>query len=63
MDALMELDRVKDIERREAEELRKLKQRVADREVIVSQIREREHQKIIEEEAREQEGLVSSRTA
>ena len=55
----MELERVKDIERREAEELRKLKQRIVDREVIVSQIRAREHQKIIEEEAREQEGLVS----
>jgi cell division protein FtsB len=60
MDELMERARVEDIQRREAEEARKLEQRVKDREVIVSQIKAREQRKIIEEEAREQEGLVSS---
>ena len=58
MDALMELDRVTDIKRREAEEARKLAQRIKDRGVIISQIKAREHKKIIEEEAREQEGQV-----
>lgn len=58
MDRLMEEARVRDIKRREEEEKRKLRQRVRDREVIMSQIRSREHQKLVDEEAREQEGQV-----
>lgn len=62
MDELMELERVRDVARREAEEERKRGQRVRDREVIMVQIKEAEQRKVIEEEAREQEGLVRTST-
>lgn len=54
----MEAERIKDIKRREAEEAKKMAQRLHDREVIAAQMTFREHQKLIEEEAREQEGHV-----
>jgi len=60
MDKLMEEARLKDIKRREEEERRKLEQRVRDREVIMSQIKEAEKRKIVAEEAREQENQVGS---
>lgn len=55
MDIVMEIDRLKDLHRREAEEKVKAKKRVDDRKVIDFQIAERQRMKIIEAEKREQE--------
>ena len=55
MDLEMELNRLKDIAKREKEEELKIKKRIADRKVIEDQIKERQHQRLLQEEARDQE--------
>jgi hypothetical protein len=55
MDTIMEIDRLRDIERRESEEAFKRKKRIDDRKVITEQIQEREHMRLIAAEARDQE--------
>ena len=55
MDLEMEVNRLKDIERREIEKEAKNKKRIADRKVIEDQIQERQHQRLLQEEARDQE--------
>lgn len=55
MDLEMEVNRIKDIAAREKEEDAKIKKRIADRKVIEDQIKEREHQRLLQEEARNQE--------
>ncbi|CAM9562244.1 unnamed protein product [Chrysoparadoxa australica] len=55
MDMLMELDRLRDLQRREEEEKKKVIKRHEDRKVIVEQIEERRKQKLFQLEAREQE--------
>jgi len=55
MDTIMEIDRLRDIERRESEETEKRKKRVDDRKVITEQIEERNRMRLIAAEAREQE--------
>jgi len=55
MDMVMEIDRLKDLSQRERLEKERRVRRVQDREVIVSQIKGREKQKMLEEEARERE--------
>ena len=55
MDTIMEIDRLRDIERRENEEAEKRKKRFDDRKVITEQIQERERMRLIAAEAREQE--------
>jgi hypothetical protein len=57
MDIVMELDRLKDIQRREEEESAKRYKRVEDRKVITEQIEMRKREKLIQLEAREQENL------
>ena len=56
MDIIMEIDRLKDIQRRETDEEDKRKKRYEDRKVINIQIAERQRQRILEAEAKEQEG-------
>lgn len=58
MDTLMEIDRIQDIQRREAEERAKKAKRISDRSVINEQIAERERQKMIAAEMREQENMA-----
>lgn len=55
MDILIEIDRIKDIQRREEEEKQKRVKRVEDRKVINEQIAQRQRQRLLEVEAREQE--------
>ncbi|CAM9833404.1 unnamed protein product [Heterosigma akashiwo] len=55
MEMLMELNRLKDLQRQEAEEAAKAAKRVEDRRVIEEQIAAREKRKLLAEEAREQE--------
>lgn len=55
MNMLIEIDRIKDIERREAEEKAKRAKRINDRTVINDQIAERERFRMLQLEAREQE--------
>ena len=54
MDIEMEVNRLKDIKAREKHEQEKVKKRIADRKVIEDQIQERKHQKLLQEEARDQ---------
>jgi len=58
MDTLMEIDRVADIQRREAEESVKKQNRYDDLKVLTSQIQMRERARLIEAEAREQESVA-----
>lgn len=58
MDLSMEINRLKDIAAREAEENAKVKKRFEDRKVIEKQIKERAHQRLLQEEAREQENRM-----
>ncbi|KAL7543051.1 hypothetical protein ACHAXR_012743 [Thalassiosira sp. AJA248-18] len=51
----MEIDRLKDIEAREAEEARKAKKMIDDRKIIENQIEERHQARLLLEEARDQE--------
>ncbi|CAM9608694.1 unnamed protein product [Ectocarpus fasciculatus] len=55
MDMIMELDRLKDLTKRDAEEQAKKCKRVEDRKVITEQIEARQRAKLIRLEAREQE--------
>jgi len=55
MDLIMELDRLKDLKRREEEENMRRQKRVDAKKVIVDQIDERHRAKLIAAEAREQE--------
>lgn len=55
MDLEMEVNRLKDIAQREKEEEAKIKKRIADRKVIEDQIKERQHHRLLQEEARDQE--------
>lgn len=58
MDILIEIDRIKDIQRREEDEREKRTKRVEDRKVINVQIAEREKKRQMEMEARELENLA-----
>lgn len=58
MDTIMEIDRLRDIERREREESEKQNKRIEDRKVINDQIAERQRMRLIAAEAREQENLA-----
>ena len=62
MDILMELDRVKEIQAREAAEYAKVNKRMQDRQTITDQIRERERQKLFTLEAKEQENMAMKQT-
>lgn len=55
LDILMEIDRLKDLHRRESEEVEKKIKRAKDREVITEQIEGRQRMRILQLEAREQE--------
>ena len=55
MDRLMEIDRLQDLQRREAVEAKKHRQRLQDREVLMQQIDERKLQRMREQEAKLQE--------
>ena len=55
MEVSMEVNRLKDIEAREKEEEARNRKRVQDRKVIEHQIRERQHQRLLQDEARDQE--------
>lgn len=55
MDMIMEVDRVKDLMRREKEENARRSKRVNDRSVITEQIAQRERERVLAAEAREQE--------
>lgn len=55
MDVMIEMDRLKDIQRREQEEIFKRTKRVEDRKVINEQIDQRQRQRMLALEAREQE--------
>ena len=55
LDILMEIDRLKDLDRREADEAAKIVKRRDDRKVITEQIQVRERQRLLQLEAREQE--------
>mmetsp|Transcript_16397 Transcript_16397/g.30661 ORF Transcript_16397/g.30661 Transcript_16397/m.30661 type:complete len:489 (-) Transcript_16397:98-1564(-) len=55
MDIAMEIDRLKELSAREKQENAKLSKRISDRSVIIDQIEARKKNKILQEEAREQE--------
>jgi len=55
MDKLMEIDRLRDLAKREEDENVRRGKRIEDRQVIIEQIQAREKQKLLHEEAREQE--------
>lgn len=55
MDLEMEVNRLKDIAERKKEDDAKIKKRIADRKVIEDQIKERQHLRLLQEEARDQE--------
>lgn len=55
MDIAMEIDRLKELSAREKQENTKLSKRISDRSVIIDQIEARKKNKILQEEAREQE--------
>merc|ERR1719502_1472572 len=55
MDKLMEIDRLRDLAKREQDEEIRRAKRIEDRQVIIEQIAAREKQKLLYEEAREQE--------
>mmetsp|Transcript_35665 Transcript_35665/g.33809 ORF Transcript_35665/g.33809 Transcript_35665/m.33809 type:complete len:498 (-) Transcript_35665:236-1729(-) len=58
MDLLMELDRIREIQRREEVEDHKYGRRLADRKVITDQIEMRTRDKLAAQEAKEQENLA-----
>jgi len=58
MNISVEIDRIKDIKRREEEESYKKAKRIEDRKVINQQIAERERERMLTIEAREQENLA-----
>lgn len=63
MDTMMEIDRLADLKRRETEEAGKARKRKEDRKVITEQIQIRERQRMLEAEAKEQEGIQLKRQA
>jgi len=58
LDMMMEVDRLKDLQRRDEEENYKRSKRFEDRKVITEQIEERRRMKLIAAEAREQENIA-----
>lgn len=58
MDMEMEIDRLRDLQRREKEEAEKRSKRVEDRKVITEQMEYRKRMKLLAAEAREQENLA-----
>lgn len=58
MDMIMEIDRIKDITRREEEEMRKRSKRIEDRKVITDQMQQRQKVKYLAAEFREQENIA-----
>ena len=58
MDMVMELDRLKDLQRRSEEENLKRFKRIEDRKVITEQMENRQRTKLLAAEAREQENLM-----
>ena len=58
MDMVMEIDRLKDIQRRETDEKEKRAKRLEDRKVINDQIAERKRMQLLAIEAREQENFT-----
>jgi hypothetical protein len=58
MDIIMEIDRLKDLKKREDEEAMKRAKRIEDREVISEQIEYRQRMKILEAEARERDNIA-----
>ena len=62
MDILSEIDRIKDIQRREEEEKEKRVKRVEDRKVLNDQIAQRQRQRLLQVEAREQENVAMRNT-
>ena len=63
MDLAMELDRLQDLEERDRIEQQKMEQRIADRKIIEDQILDRQRQRMLEEEAKEQEYLMMKQVA
>lgn len=55
MDMVMEIDRLKELQRREAEDIEKRAKRIADRKIITDQMEQRQRIKVLAAEAREQE--------
>jgi len=55
MDKLMEIDRLRDLQKREIDDDTRRSKRIEDRQVIIEQIAAREKQKLLAEESREQE--------
>eukprot|EP01041_Mallomonas_annulata_P012378 gene12378-26035_t len=62
MDLIMELDRLKDLKRREDEDAQKRVKRVEARQVIMEQIDVRQRSKLLQAEAREQENVMMRST-
>jgi hypothetical protein len=58
MDMMMEVDRIKDLQRRSEEEEEKKHKRYEDRKVITDQIDDRQRMKLLAAEAREQENIA-----
>lgn len=62
MDILIEIDRIKDIQRREEEEKEKRAKRVEDRQVLNEQIAQRQRLRLLQVEARDQENVAMRNT-
>ena len=58
MDMVMELDRLKDLRRREEEEKLKATKRLEDRKTITLQMEEKNHARLLDQEAKEQENIA-----
>jgi hypothetical protein len=58
MDMIMEVDRLKDLKRREELESQKAHKRVEDRKTITVQMEEKTHARLLEQEAKEQENVA-----
>jgi hypothetical protein len=58
MDMMMEVDRIKDLQRRSEEEDHKREKRYEDRKVIIDQIEDRQRMKLLSAESREQENIA-----
>ena len=63
MDMEMEIDRIRDLQRREREEAEKRCKRVEDRKVITEQMEYRKRMKLLAAEAREQENMAMRQMA
>lgn len=58
LDMMMEVDRIKDLQKRSSEENYKRNKRFEDRQVIIEQISDRERMKLLAAESREQENIA-----